>query len=220
MKKTIGIVVAMDRETGVKEKFAYKTEYLAGIAFNIFQAGENKVVLAESGIGEVRAAAATALLIGRYNVDEIINYGYVGSLNESIPVNAVCAVDEIFHTDVDLVAFGNVLGQYDGRDEVPFKTNLALTKRIADLPLKKIASSDKFIASGEKKKELRKVFGADICDMESAGVAEVCDRANVPFAILKIVSDGVESDCTDSFWENSIFGIVPLVDLICDYLVK
>ena len=221
MAKTIGIVVAMTRETGVKEKFESTVEYVAGIPFNHFKAGDNRVILAECGIGETRSAAATALLVGHFKVDEIINYGYVGALEENIPMNEVFAVEEIVHTDVDLIAFGLQLGQYDGREEVLFHPDSALTKRIAaGLPGKRLASSDKFVALGEKKKELNRVFGANICDMEGAGVASVCERAGVPYASIKIVADGVETDCTDAFFENSVFGIVPLVDMICDYIVK
>lgn len=221
MAKKIGIVVAMDRETGVLNKFESKKEIVAGISFNFLKAGENDVVLAECGIGETRSATATGILLAKYEVDEIINYGYVGALEESTPMNIVYAVEEVVHTDMDLVAFGLKPAQYDGRSEVSFFTDKALTKRIAPtLPLKKLASADKFVSSGEKKKELHDVFGANICDMEGAGVAQACDRAKVPYAIIKIVADGVENDCTDTFFENSISGIEPLVDLICDYLVK
>ena len=220
MAKTIGVVVAMNRETGVLGHFPHEKEIVAGFSFNLFKAGENNVILAECGIGETYAAAATALLIGRYKVDEIINYGYVGALEEDTPMNAVFAVQKVLHTDFDLTAFGLSMCQYDGRDKIEFTPDAALTARIADLPLKTLASADKFVWSGDRKKELNQEFDAHICDMEGAGVASVADKAGVPYALVKIVADGVESDCTDEFFKNSVFGIEPLVKLICDYLEK
>ena len=219
--KKIGIVVAMNKETLVLERFVHTTELVAGIPFHTFSAGQNTVVLAECGIGETRAAAATALLIAYFQVDEILNYGYVGALSKNLPLNAVCAVESVVHTDVDIRAFGLALGQYDGRDAVAFYPSASLTKAVGvNLPLKRLASADKFVSEGEKKNALRETFGADICDMEGAGVASVCDRAGVPYALLKLVSDGVEEDCTEEYMKNSVRGIIPLVDLICNYLVK
>lgn len=223
MGKKIGIVVAMQREAGVLDHFSIiEKKIVLGIEFYSFNTANNSVCLARCGIGETRAAAATALLISLFNCDSIINYGYVGALNDTLMIDEVVAVKDVIHTDVDLTAFGSALGQYDGENDVEIKCDDSLlndlcgnTKRV------RLASSDKFVSTKEKKNLLANMFDAQICDMEGAGIASICRQAGIPFALLKIVSDGVkEEDCTESFSNNSIFGITPLVEIICKYLEK
>lgn len=52
-----------------------------------------------------------------------------------------------------------------------------------------IASGDQFIASAEAKKRIVDRFGARVCEMEGAAIAQVCYINSVPFAIVRAVSD-------------------------------
>lgn len=222
-QKRTGIVVAMQREAGVLDHFSnVEKKVVLGIEFYSFNADGNSVCLARCGIGETRAAAATALLISFFNCDRIINYGYVGALNNELLIDEVVAVEDVIHTDVDLTSFGLELGQYDEEKEVAIKCDSTLLEELCGNTKRvRLASSDKFVSSREKKLGLANTFNAQICDMEGAGIASICRQAKVPFALLKIVADGVkEEDCTESFSRNSLFGIAPLVEIICDYLKK
>ena len=60
--------------------------------------------------------------------------------------------------------------------------------------LKKVicASADKFVGSPDRKRELHALYGAEICDMESAAVVLTCNRSGVPCLLIKTVSDGIE----------------------------
>lgn len=219
--KKIGIVIAMNRESGLLELFPdYQKEYVCGIPFYIFDAGDNKVILTTCGVGEVASSSATALLIGHFGVSEIINYGFVGSLKCELPINMVMGVSEVVHTDMDLTAFGSAIGQYDEREEVTFKSSKELTCEILgnDVFFGVLASADKFVSKGEVKTAIANTFNADICDMEGAGIAVVCTRANIPFALIKVVVDGIEEDCTDSFSANSVFGVDGAIKCIATYL--
>lgn len=221
--KTFGVVVAMNRESGLLELFPnYQKEYVCGIPFYLFNAADNRVVLTTCGVGEISASSAVALLIGHYGVNEIINYGFVGSLKCELPINMVIGVSEVVHTDMDLTAFGNVIGQYDEREEVTFKASRELTRKILgkDVFFGVLASADKFVSKGEVKTAISQAFNADICDMEGAGIAVVCTRANIPFALIKVVVDGVEEDCTDAFSANSVFGVDGAIECIAGYLKK
>lgn len=223
MGKRIGIVVAMQREAGVLEHFSnIEKKIVGGMEFYSFTAGDNLIFLARCGIGETRSASATAILITLFNCDRIINYGYVGALNDTLIIDEIVAVDNVVHTDVDLTAFGLSLGQYDEEKEVEIRCDSALLQELAgSIKRVRLASSDKFVSTREKKLALNGTFNAQICDMEGAGIASVCRQAGVPFALLKIVADGIkEEDCTESFSKNSLFGIAPLVEIICEYLKK
>ncbi len=221
--RKIGIVVAMNRESALLEIFkSYTEEKFCGIPFYIFKAENNTIVLTTCGIGEVAAASATSILISHYGVEEIINYGFVGSLKHDLPINAVIGVNSVIHTDVDLTAFGSALGQYDGRNEVDFKPNATLTENILgkNSHFGRLASADKFISDGKRKAAIAKDFSADICDMEGAGIAVVCTRSEIPFALIKVVVDGIEDDCTQTFETNSVFGVDGAIKKIAEYITK
>ena len=70
------------------------------------------------------------------------------------------------------------------------------SKRRGSVPfpeLRKVvcASADKFVEGAEKKRSLHARFGADICEMEAAGVVLSCNRSGVPCLVIKTVSDGI-----------------------------
>ena len=53
------------------------------------------------------------------------------------------------------------------------------------------ASGDKFIGDSAKKQNLHELYGADICEMEAAGIVLTCNRNQVPCMLIKTVSDGI-----------------------------
>lgn len=221
--KKIGIIVAMNRESGLLELFKeHKKERLCGMDFFSFKANDNEIVLTTCGIGEVNSSSATTLLIVHFGVEEIINYGYVGSLKHDLPLSVVVGVNAVVHTDVDLTAFGNVLGQYDERAERDFSPSVELTKKILgeNCHMGRLASADKFLADGNTKLAIAEKFSADICDMEGAGIAVCSERAGIPFALIKVVADGIEEDCGKTFSENSLFGVDDAIRKIAEYISK
>jgi len=69
-----------------------------------------------------------------------------------------------------------------------------------------IATGDQFIASSEKKSWIEKTFQADALEMEGASVAVVCDSLNIPFFILRAISDSADDSADmdfDIFLEQS-----------------
>jgi adenosylhomocysteine nucleosidase len=53
------------------------------------------------------------------------------------------------------------------------------------------ASADKFVDDAEQKSKLAKDFGAEICDMESAGILFTSKMNNVPCLLVKCISDSL-----------------------------
>ena len=99
---------------------------------------------------------------------------------------------------------GTTLGQYDRREGLYFYFDQNLLNYVRNvLPINTkivtISSEDAFIASKEKKNLLRKTFGADICDMESIGIALVCERNEIPAFCMKIVSDSADDSAEQDF---------------------
>ena len=55
-----------------------------------------------------------------------------------------------------------------------------------------IASGDQFISSAERKTFITETFGAIACEMEGAAVGHVCYVNEVPFCILRAISDSAD----------------------------
>ena len=159
------------------------------------------IYLVVSGVGEIAAAAATQYLIDRYRVEGIINYGVVGGTREDLTETEYGIVEKVVHYDFDIsLEPGYRVGQYPGHDDVFIRpVASAIPNHLTEhLPKLICASADKFVAAGEPKRNLRREFGADICEMEAAGILITCNRNNVPCTIIKAVSDGVDKDA-DAF---------------------
>ena len=85
--KKIGMVVAMRKEILPfieNSNVEIKTEIVGRYSIMSFEKDEKEIYIIESGIGEIFAAGATQLLISKYNVDAIINFGVCGALNDNL----------------------------------------------------------------------------------------------------------------------------------------
>ncbi len=196
----IGMIVAMADEL---EPFlvacgkAAGTDTLKGYEVRKFEIGENRIYVVGSGAGEIAAASATQMLISRYDVETIVNFGVVGGLTPEMAISDPVVIRRVVHYDYDASPFYRELspGQYPGETEKYIYTdekllNLALSA-CPELRAVTCASADKFVAGEEAKSALHKQFGADICEMEAAGILLTCKRCGVPALFIKAVSDGV-----------------------------
>ena len=52
-----------------------------------------------------------------------------------------------------------------------------------------IASGDRFVTDTKVSKEVNKIFEADCVEMEGAAIAQVCHIDNVPFVVIRSISD-------------------------------
>jgi len=69
-----------------------------------------------------------------------------------------------------------------------------------------IATGDQFVANSERKEWIGKTFNAHALEMEGASVAVVCSSLQVPFFIMRAISDSADMDAGfdfDAFLESS-----------------
>jgi adenosylhomocysteine nucleosidase len=62
-----------------------------------------------------------------------------------------------------------------------------------------IASGDQFIASREAKDRIVGTFGAIACEMEGASIGQVCRVNNVPFAVVRAISDCADGEASMTY---------------------
>ena len=205
----IGIITAMAGETTpLYQKMGNATGEInvAGVTISKFDIDGNEIFLVRSGVGEIRAAMTFQLLVDRFDVDVVLNFGFVGSLDNRFDIGDIVLAEKIVHYQFDTSAIDNVpAGQYDGNDSIYFTADKALIEKVQNelphkLPEVIVASGDKFVASKEDKEYLR-TLGAQICEMECAGLVIASQRNNVPLLSIKVISDKADESADISFAE-------------------
>ena len=204
----IGFICALDAEVeGIKQLMLNKTEdVFAKIPYAKGEIFGQEVVCCECGVGKVNAAMSAQIMIDRYHPDRLINSGIAGSRSEEIRIGDLVIADDCVQHDMDGTELGDPLGQIQFNDEL--RTYLPADTAIADMLEKacteipdtavfrgRIASGDVFIASRDRRKKIADTFNAIACEMEGAAVGQVCYRNEIPFTILRCISDdfkGVE----------------------------
>ena len=89
-------------------------------------------------------------------------------------------------------------GFIDGLNTIKIKTDSELSDKLARCAINSgekihrgtITSGDVFIASRELKASLAKDFGAICGEMEGGAIGHACAANNIPFAVLRSISDG------------------------------
>ena len=207
----IGIIGAMDPEVDLLIS-ELKNPKKSDLGFCKFAQGtleEQEVIIARSGIGKVCAGAVTALMINVYKADVIINTGSAGGIAKGLKVGDTVLSDKVSYHDCDLTIFGYEIGQMAAHDryfmadadlvEKARKAAEGLKDFSGKIVIGTTLSGDQFISSPEKKKWLTENFdNAMVTEMEGAAIAQGCFLNNIPFLIIRAISDKADgSDIVD-----------------------
>ena len=222
----IGIIGAMDVEVStLKDKVQNRkcTTY-SRMEFCEGFFGKTNVVIVKSGVGKVNAGLCVQILADRFGVTHIINTGVAGSLNNDINIgDIVVSVDATYH-DVDATIFGYAPGEIPQLGVKCFHADDSLRKdavtacRKADPDINVfegiVASGDQFISDSTKKSWIRKTFVADCCEMEGAAIAQASFVNQIPFVIIRAISDKADESVTVSYDEFEGKAAVHCADLV------
>ena len=172
-----------------------------------------EVVVAYSKIGKVFATLTATMLIEKFDCDMLLFSGVAGAISDELKIGDLIIADGLCQHDLDITAFGHPYGFVpEGEVCIPTDVNLRnIAKEIAKqkgLTLKEgvIATGDQFVANAQRKDWIGDTFKADALEMEGASVAVVCNALDVPFFILRAISDSADMDASfnfDEFLESS-----------------
>ena len=206
-----GIICAMPEELkelleqieNVTEKEIGGKKYYSGTI-----AGQN-VVLVESGIGKVEVGITTEHLITDFDVDVVINSGSAGGIGEHQHVGDIVISTETAYHDADARAFDYAYGQLPGQParftaSQKWGDALANAGEKTGLNIEKglIVSGDQFVASKEAVKRIKQFFpDALSAEMEGAAVGQVAYDHDVPYVVVRAMSDTADDDAGVSFDE-------------------
>lgn len=206
----IAIIGAMDEEVAIlKENFLdAKEETSANCEFTLGKIHGHEVIVLKSGIGKVNAALATAIAMERYRPEVLMNTGSAGGLNQELSVGDLVISSEVRHHDVDATAFGYEYGQVPQMppafiaDENLADLALQCALDIPDVKAVKglIATGDSFMSDPRRVKRVSEIFqDVQAVEMEGAAIAQVAYQYDVPFVIIRSLSDIAGKDSAVSF---------------------
>jgi adenosylhomocysteine/aminodeoxyfutalosine nucleosidase len=172
-----------------------------------------EVVVAYSKIGKVFATLTATILIEKFGCDTLLFSGVAGAINDDLQIGDLIIAESLCQHDLDITAFGHPFG-YVPEGEVCITSDVTLRNVAKDVAKQKgltlkegvIATGDQFVADAERKNWIGSTFDADALEMEGASVAVVCNALNVPFFILRAISDSADMDASfnfDEFLESS-----------------
>lgn len=206
MKVDIGIIGAMDPELeGLVGLLSDKeTECVSGITFYTGVLEGKRVAIAKCGIGKVFAAVCAQTMILRFSPSLIVNTGVGGALARDLKTGDIIVAESLCQHDMDTSAIGDPAGLVSGINRIYFDAD----KRAVEILLSeanavgltaragRVATGDKFIASGDDKARIVKDFSADACEMEGCAIAQVAFVNNTPFAVVRAISDSADGGAT------------------------
>jgi adenosylhomocysteine nucleosidase len=161
----------------------------------------NHLILARSGVGKVNTAMNLSLLLGHERVDQVVNIGSAGGLRTGQKILDLVVPDEVTGIDVAVTPlcfeFGQMLGEPSS-----YRPDPALRERFSrvvakwpDMPAVHegaVGSGDSFVYLPEQVERIRARFGENrvaCVEMEGVAIAQVCRHFDVPFLIVRSLSD-------------------------------
>ena len=199
-KELIGIIGAMQVETEglVAEMMEKKVETVSGVKFTSGKLCGRDVVVATCGVGKVFAAICAEAMILKFGVTALLNTGVAGGLLPELEIGDVALADKVVQHDMNTTALGDPQGLLSGINIVEISTSNKLLKPLCEATAEldfngavgTIASGDLFVAKASTKERIVKQFGAIACEMEGGAIGHVAFVNGVPFAVLRVISDG------------------------------
>lgn len=217
----IGIMGAMPEEIdGLWQNLQNRTEEtFAGRVFHSGQLHGIEVVLVFSRWGKVAAASTVTTLLHRYQATHIVFTGVAGALNAQLEQGDVVLAERLIQYDMDARP---VMPQF----EIPltgttyFQSHAQLLQtaqeafhqikeqlqalhpqqKIPQLVVGDIGSGDRFIGTNQAREELLNQLPHLQCiEMEGAAVAQVCHEHNIPFIVMRTISDAANNNAHHDF---------------------
>ena len=131
----IGIIGAMAEEVSELKASLQdaKVTKIARMEFCEGSFGNTDVVVVQSGIGKVNAAACAQILINHFGVTHVMNTGVAGSLNAKIDIGDIVVSTDAMYHDVDATIFGYAKGEVPQVGTASFVADEMLRKAAVEI---------------------------------------------------------------------------------------
>jgi len=168
----------------------------AGLTFHEATWHGHDLVLVRAGVGKVNAALCTQILIDAFDADAVICTGSAGAVNPALNIGDIVVAEDCVQHDVVVKFLGLPRGQIPFTDFRFFTTDPALRNRALEVVLPdhritsgRVLTGDRFIEDDADRQQLLKELDGDCVEMEGGAVGQVCAVNDVPFLIVRAISD-------------------------------
>ncbi len=187
-----------------------------------------KTVVVFSRWGKVAAATTVSTLILTFNITQLIFTGVAGAINDALKIGDIVIAKRLVQHDMDarplmaqfeIPLLGKIyvdcdeqavnIAQQAVNDLLDNKQlhNIISSTELALFNITKpkfmmgdIASGDQFISNSNNKNAILKNLPAVLCvEMEGAAVAQVCFEYDIPFIIVRTISDAADEQSHINF---------------------
>ena len=208
----IGIIAAMDSEVrDIKSAMEDGIKiHHGGMTFFKGKLHQKEVIAIKSGVGKVNAAMCTQILIDVFKVNTLIHVGVAGAVHPDLEIGDIVISEDSCQYDMDARAFGHPRGEIPNMDITFFKADPTLIKLAetaaqelnVNYRIGRVMTADLGVDSHKLKEELREEFGGLCVEMEGAAVGQVAMLNQVPYLVIRSMSDKADSNLTDDYKAN------------------
>lgn len=228
----LGIIGAMEEEvTGLKQNMTVeKTVKRASMEFLQGTLAGKPVVVVRCGIGKVNAAICTQILADEFKVDAIVNTGIAGSLKNEINIGDIVLSTDALQHDMDATGFGYDYGVIPRMETSVFKADeklITLAKACCEevnpeisVFTGRVVSGDQFISDKTKKDWITEHFQGYCTEMEGAAIAQTAYLNQVPFLIVRAISDKADNSAQMDYAEFERKAIEHSVNLMTEMVKR
>ena len=223
--KNIGIIGAMEEEVAILKEKMEDVRIIKKASMDFYEgtlAGK-KAVVVRSGIGKVNAGICAQILADMFSVEAIINTGIAGSLNKDINIGDIVVSTDVVQHDMDATGFGYRKGQIPQMPVFFFNADERLRKLAVKVCSEvtpdiqvfegRIASGDQFVCDQDVKDGIVSEFSAYATEMEGAAIGQAAYLNDVPFLVIRAISDKADGSAQMDFSEFEKAAIVHSVNL-------
>ncbi|GBR77406.1 nucleoside phosphorylase [Candidatus Termititenax dinenymphae] len=205
---SLGVIIAVkDEAAAVLADAAYQWQKLSA---QIYFSKPRNIYLNVCGIGKANAAFALGQIFDK--AAEFIMFGTSGGLGQE-KIGSLYLCSEFVEHDMSATTLGVEPGvtPFSGmssaviacplQDTLDQITKICQTENL-ELHTGRTLSGDQFIHSKELADSKSALFGGQLCDMESAAVAKVCQHYQKPFCAVRYITDNADHNAPASWQEN------------------
>jgi adenosylhomocysteine nucleosidase len=197
----IALICAMPMELKplVRKLSLRKTE-VGGVSLHSGNLGDHEVVAIATGMGTKLAAAATEQLLNAVDVERVVVFGITGAVENDTPIGTLI-LPEV------------VVNSITGSEHRPAPLG-------GGTPHGKMWTTDLINSDLEEIARLREQ-GVVSLDMETAVIAESCERHAIPWSVFRVISDrSTDGTVTEETFRLANQDGTPNVPAILRYFLK